>query len=265
MPYCTFLKCNKYCYPIQYKGFYYESHIHNIKHKEHSAGQVKCAFKWWFWVRKKVCATSQPWAWPVSLRAAARTSKRRELPAPLLQHVRGMLKNWDTPTPQQWLEPVVSDEPMNRKESCWGSGESVVAAGQPGAQGWSPTTALASRVNPEHLLDLPPGARAGVGRCIPRGTGDHSHPEQLTPGNASIYSMKKWTCRMFFIITIFFFRVCPFTCQIKHNATTELFSLGSQSRAKLHLKICKSWKHDSKLTFCISTLILSDRSAFLLN
>lgn len=26
------------------KGVYSESHIHNIKHKEHSAGQVKCAF-----------------------------------------------------------------------------------------------------------------------------------------------------------------------------------------------------------------------------
>lgn len=198
MPYCTFLTCRKYCYPIQNKGFYSESHIHNINHKEHSAGQVKCAFNWWFWVRKNVCATSQPWAWPVSVRAAARTSKGRELPDPLLQHVGGMIKNWDMPTPQHWVELVVFDEPVNRKESCWGSRESVVAAGQPRAQGWRPTTALVSRGNPEHLLDLPPGGRAGAGLCKPWGTRDHSQPEQPTPGNASIYSGKKWTYRMFF-------------------------------------------------------------------
>lgn len=123
--------------------------------------------------------------------SSSQNIQRKGAARPFLQHVGGMIKNWDMPTPQQWLELVVCDEPVNRKESCWGSRESVVAAGQPRAQGWRPTTALVSRGNPEHLLDPPPGGRAGVGRCMPRGTRDHSHPEQPTPGNASIYSVKK--------------------------------------------------------------------------
>ena len=131
------------------------------------------------------------------------------------------------------------------KTAAGEAGESMVAAGKANAQGWSPSTALVSKINPENLLDLPPGARAGVGRGsllpptatrrVPR---DRSHPEQLTPGNASISffhginELIGWFSEFLFFQSFFFHLLNKMPCNYRAvlSGITEL-SLSYTSRS----------------------------------
>lgn len=115
-------------------------------------------------------------------KSSSQNTQRKGAARPFQQHVGGMIKNWDMPTPQQWLELVVRDEPVNRKESCWGSRESVVAAGQPRDGG------LPQLLSPEETLSifwiLLLEAELGWDAAYPRAPGTtliQSNPLQATP------------------------------------------------------------------------------------